>query len=86
MVMAGELVTKNMHMLLRPYDERYWLHQRMEAPLLTLRAASNYRPLQDVESRQLLFDVLREWDEHGEILAGRPPTIREPNETRRMSP
>lgn len=66
MVMAGELVTKGMHMLLRPYDDRYRLHQRMEAPLLNLRAASFYRPLQDVESRQLLFDVLGEWDKYGE--------------------
>lgn len=66
MVMAGELVTKNMHMLIRPYNERYKLHQRMEAPLLTLRAASKYRPLQDIESQQLLFDVLAEWDRFGE--------------------
>lgn len=66
MVMAGELVTKNMHMLLRPYDERYRVHQRMEAPLLTLRSASSYRGLQAIESQQLLFDVLGEWDTHGE--------------------
>lgn len=66
MVMAGELVTKNMHMLLRPYDERYKLHQRMEAPLLTLRSASTYRPLQDIESRQLLFDVLGESNQVGD--------------------
>jgi cytochrome P450 len=65
-IMAGELVCKGMHMLLRPYDERYKLHQRMEAPLLNLRAASAYRPLQDVESRQLLFDVLGEGDRVGE--------------------
>ncbi|MBE3047507.1 cytochrome P450, partial [Candidatus Bathyarchaeota archaeon] len=26
----------------------------------------SYRPLQDAESRQLLFDVLGEWDEYGE--------------------
>ncbi|KAM5343546.1 hypothetical protein ACJ41O_012083 [Fusarium nematophilum] len=63
MVMAGELITKNMHMLLRPYDERYKLRQRIEAPLLSLRSASTYRPLQDAESRQLPFDVLGEWDE-----------------------
>ncbi|KAK4150445.1 cytochrome P450 [Chaetomidium leptoderma] len=63
MVMAGELVTRGMHMLIRQYDERYKLHQRMEAPLLTLRSASAYRPLQDMESRQLLFDVLGEYDE-----------------------
>ncbi|KAB5551056.1 cytochrome P450 [Coniochaeta sp. 2T2.1] len=66
LVMAGELVTKGMHMLIRPYDESYRLHQRMEAPLLNLRAASSYRRLQDVESRQLLFDVLGEYDVLGE--------------------
>ncbi|AEO59410.1 hypothetical protein MYCTH_2307682 [Thermothelomyces thermophilus ATCC 42464] len=65
MVMSGELVTRGMHMLLRQYDERYRLHQRMEAPLLNLRSASSYRPLQDMESRQLLFDVLAEYDEVG---------------------
>lgn len=66
MVMAGELVTKGMHMLLRQYDDRYRQHQRMEAPLLTVQSASSYRPLQDIESRQLLFDVLAESNEHGE--------------------
>jgi hypothetical protein len=66
MVMAGELVTRGMHMLLRQYDERYKQHQRMEAPLLTVQSASTYRPLQDVESRQLLFDVLSESDKFGE--------------------
>lgn len=66
MVMAGELVARGMHLLLRPYDERYRLHQRMEAPLLALRAASSYRPLQDIESKQLLFDVLGEWQQFGE--------------------
>ena len=63
MVMSGELVTKGMHMLLRQYDDRYRLHQRMEAPLLNVRSAAAYRPLQDAESQQLLFDVLGEWDE-----------------------
>ena len=28
MVMAGELVTKGMHMLLRPYNSQYKLHQK----------------------------------------------------------
>lgn len=66
MVMSGELVTKGMHMLLRQYDERYRLHQRMEAPLLNIRSAASYRPLQDAESQQLLFDVLGEWEQFGE--------------------
>ncbi|KAF4344078.1 cytochrome P450 monooxygenase [Fusarium beomiforme] len=65
-VMCGELVTKNMHMLLRPYDERYKLHQRMEAPLLSLRSASSYRPLQDLESQQLLFDILNASNKAGD--------------------
>lgn len=65
-VMCGELVTKGMHMLLRPYDAAYRLHQRMEAPLLSVRAARSYTSLQDLEARQLLFDVLKEADAVGE--------------------
>lgn len=61
-VMCGELVTKGLHMLLRPYDAAYKLHQRMEAPLLKVDAAKRYTALQDLEARQLLFDVLKESD------------------------
>lgn len=53
-------------MLLRPYDAAYRLHQRMEAPLLNWRAAKCYQPLQDIESKQLLFDVLANCDEAGQ--------------------
>ncbi|KAI0161224.1 cytochrome P450 [Xylariaceae sp. FL1272] len=66
MVMAGELVTKGMHMLLRQYDATYKLHQRMEAPLLNIKAAESYQAIQDLESRQLLWDVLHEYGEVGE--------------------
>lgn len=58
MVMAGENLTKGMHLLLRPYDERYRLHQRMEAPVLSPRASPTYYPIQDLESKQLLHDLL----------------------------
>lgn len=34
------------------------VHQRLEAPLLSPRAASSYQPLLDLETRQLLFDLL----------------------------
>lgn len=61
MVMAGELVTKGMQILLRPYDAQYRLHQRMEAPLLNKRASECYRALQEMESRQLLIDALSKW-------------------------
>lgn len=49
-----------MHMLLRPYDERFKLHQRLESPILSKRAASAYLPFQDLESKQLLFDLLED--------------------------
>jgi cytochrome P450 len=47
-----------MHMLLRPYDERFQMHQRLETPVLNERAARAYLPIQDLESKQLLFDLL----------------------------
>jgi len=58
MVMAGENLTKGMHLLLRRYDDRYRLHQRMEAPSLSPRASRTYCPLQDLESKQVLHDFL----------------------------
>ncbi|PLN86178.1 cytochrome P450 oxidoreductase [Aspergillus taichungensis] len=58
MVMARDNVTKGMHLLIRPYDERYKLHQRMEAPVLAPRASSTYLPIQDLESKQLLRGLL----------------------------
>jgi cytochrome P450 len=66
MVMCGELATKGMHILFRPYDAAYRLHQRMEAPLLNSGAARRYTPLQDLESSQLLFDILKESDTVGQ--------------------
>lgn len=50
-------------MLLRPYDASYRLHQRMEAPLLNTRAAQHYQPLQELESRQLIIDILQSSEE-----------------------
>jgi cytochrome P450 len=58
MVMAGENLTKGMHLLLRPFNERYRLHQRMHAPILSPRASPTYYPFQDLESKQVLYDFL----------------------------
>lgn len=52
-------------MLLRPYDERFRLHQKLEAPLLNPRAASAYIPFQELESNQLLWDLMRSSNENG---------------------
>ncbi|KUI60056.1 Fumitremorgin C synthase [Cytospora mali] len=59
LVLAGELALKGLHLLLMPYDAQYKIHQKMEAPLLTPRAAISYRPLLELESRQLLFNIVK---------------------------
>jgi cytochrome P450 len=66
MVMAGELLTKGMHMLLRRFDGRYLLHQRLQAPLLSPRASSTYIPLQDMESKFTLVRFLDSNDYRGQ--------------------
>lgn len=60
MVMAGELVTKGMHMLIRPYDDSYKLHQRLEASLLKATSSETYLPIQDLESKQFLVGILKD--------------------------
>jgi cytochrome P450 len=59
---AHELALQGMHMLLRPYDARFRLHQKLESPVLSKRAARAYLPFQDLESKQLLFDLLKAAD------------------------
>lgn len=63
LVVAGDLVTKGLHILLRHYDARYRLHQRLHSPVVTPGAAINYRPLMELESRQLIRDILTNSDE-----------------------
>ncbi|KAH9908312.1 cytochrome P450 [Xylariomycetidae sp. FL2044] len=57
-VMAAELALKGQHILLRPYDARFKLHQRLQAPFLNAQASKAYQELQDLESRHLLFDFV----------------------------
>ncbi|KAK4205440.1 putative cytochrome P450 E-class, group I [Triangularia verruculosa] len=57
-VVAHELALQGMHMLLRPYDQRFKLHQKLESPVLSEKAAKAYLPIQDLESKQLLLDLL----------------------------
>ncbi|KAF2683813.1 cytochrome P450 [Lentithecium fluviatile CBS 122367] len=58
-VVAAELALKGFHMLLRPYDERFRLHQKLESPVLSVRAANAYLPFQELETKQLLYDLLK---------------------------
>ncbi|KAI4594709.1 hypothetical protein KJ359_007512 [Pestalotiopsis sp. 9143b] len=65
LVVAGDLVTRGLHILLRHYDARYRLHQRLQAPVVAPGAAAGYRPLMELESRQLLYNILTESDKDG---------------------
>lgn len=56
--MAQELVSKGMHILLKPFDENFRQHQRLEAPVMSPRASACYTPVQDLESKQLLKNLL----------------------------
>lgn len=60
--MAGDCLYKGMHLLLRPYDEAYRRHQRMEAPLLNISASRTVTPIQDLESCHLVRDFLERDD------------------------
>ena len=59
MVMANELVTKGMNILLRSYDARYVTQQRMHASVLSLSASSSYANFHERETLRLLRNVLR---------------------------
>jgi cytochrome P450 len=57
-VMAQELSCKNKHIMFKPFDEDFLLHQRLEASVLSPRASACYTPIQDLESKQLLSNLL----------------------------
>lgn len=66
LVMAFELATKGMHILFRPYDAAYRLHRRMSSSLFHQRVCDKYQPFHDLESKQLLLDLLDGYDSTGE--------------------
>lgn len=48
--------------MFKPLGEDFLLHQRLEAPVLSPRASGCYTPIQDLESRQLLKNLLGSHD------------------------
>ena len=60
--MAGELVCTDHQILFKRWGEDYLLHQRLEAPILRPRASACYNPIIDLESKQLLFNMLTTYD------------------------
>ncbi|PWY95954.1 cytochrome P450 [Aspergillus sclerotioniger CBS 115572] len=71
LIMANN-ITKGLHMLIHHYNPWMKRHQRLEAPVLSLRASNTYFPIQDLESKQLLFDLLHSnnFDAHFERYSG----------------
>lgn len=58
LVMANECMEKGMHIMFRDYDAVFRAQQRMEAAVLTPKASAKYTPLQDLESKKMLFDFV----------------------------
>ncbi|KIW16839.1 hypothetical protein PV08_04029 [Exophiala spinifera] len=57
-VMGGDCVSKGLRTLLMPYGQRWRNHQRLQASFLNIRVSQSYRVLQDLESKQLMFELL----------------------------
>ncbi|KFH42702.1 Fumitremorgin C synthase-like protein [Hapsidospora chrysogenum ATCC 11550] len=57
-IIAGERMTNAMTMALVPYNDRWKSHSRIISPLLDNRAVQRYSPLEDLESKQVLVELL----------------------------
>lgn len=59
LVMGGECVSKGLRTLLMPYGQQWRTHQRLQASFLNIRISQSYTGLQDTESKQLMYELLR---------------------------
>ncbi|CAG8961172.1 hypothetical protein HYFRA_00002715 [Hymenoscyphus fraxineus] len=57
-VMAAECLGRGMLTLLMPYAAQWKAHQKLQMHVLNVRVSQTYCALQDLESKQLLFDML----------------------------
>ena len=57
-VMGGEIVSKGFRTLLQPYGPKWRDHQRIHGAVLNISESKKYTVLQDIESKQLMFDML----------------------------
>jgi hypothetical protein len=56
--MGGECVSKGYRTLLMPYGQQWRTHQRLQGAFLNVRASQTYRGLQELESLQLIHELL----------------------------
>ncbi|KAJ6040677.1 hypothetical protein N7444_009582 [Penicillium canescens] len=61
-VVAGDYVSKGLHSILLPYGNQWRIHHRIQRELLTNRRTQAYRYLQDIESKQIVYDMLKSSD------------------------
>lgn len=66
LIVAVEIATRNLHGSMRPFNNRWLQMHKLMAPLLSPAAANRYRPVQHMESRQLLVDLVEGYDREGE--------------------
>ncbi|KIW74043.1 hypothetical protein PV04_02111 [Phialophora macrospora] len=57
-VMGGECVSKGYRTLLMPYGQQWRNHQRLQGSFLNIRISQSYRKLQELESLQLIYELL----------------------------
>jgi cytochrome P450 len=57
-VIASQCIAKNLHTALLPYGPKWRNHHRIQASFLKLELSTNYRDVQDMESKQLVHDLL----------------------------
>ena len=58
LTMGNDVVSKGNRSLLLPYGPQFRRHQRIQGGMLTLRLSQQYTSLQDLESKQLLHELL----------------------------
>ena len=58
LTMGHDNVSKGNRSLLLPYGPKYRRHQRIQGGMLTLRLSQQYTQLQDLESKQLMYELL----------------------------
>ncbi|OQU98374.1 hypothetical protein CLAIMM_04170 [Cladophialophora immunda] len=58
-VMADDNVTRGRHIMLMTYGPKWRTHTNIQASVLNARVSQTYKPLQDLESKQLVHEFLR---------------------------
>ena len=66
-IVGGDCITKGLNFILLPNDSRWKTHRRLVSNFLSNRQVRSYRYLQGIETKQLLYDLLRSKDFSGEL-------------------